>query len=270
MALALDANGASRVFIVGRREDRLKAVASEAIKGSVIPIVGDISLKESLQSVYAQVAAKTDHVDLFIANSGTLGPASAPPQGETTLQQLQQYLCGIPMEDFSRVLEVNVTGTFYSIITFLPLLDASNSRRPPPTVGVLSPPRPQIVVVSSIGGFLRAALTGYAYCASKAALNLLIKMLSTTLAKHHIRVNGIAPGVYYSELTAGIYARQDIAGCGVSDGSYPQDQIPLGRSGASEDIAGIILWMASMAGGYLSGSIIVSDGGRLSISPSSY
>ena len=92
---------------------------------------------------------------------------------------------------------------------------------------------------------------GFAYHASKASTNLVIKMLSMALAKYQIRGNGITPGPYYSEMTAGIYARQGIPGQGVSEGSFPSTFIPLTRSGAPEDIARVILWMAGSAGGYL-------------------
>ncbi|KAJ2983408.1 hypothetical protein NQ176_g706 [Zarea fungicola] len=270
MALALDANGASKVFVIGRREDKLKDVASEAINGSIIPIVGDITCKNSLQSAYEQVAAQTDYIDLLVPNSGVIGPPAGPKQGEISLSQLQNYLLDVPMEEFSDVFKVNVTGTFYSAVTFLPLLDAANSRRPPPVAGVLATPRPQIIIVSSIAGFLRVGLTGYAYHSSKAATNMLIKMLSSVLTKHNIRVNGIAPGPYYSEMSAEFYQKGGILGQGISDDSFPRTIVPLGRAGSTEDIAGMILWMAGAAGGYLNGSIIVSDGGRLGANPSSY
>lgn len=175
------------------------------------------------------------------------------------------------MKDFSDVSHVNVTGAFYTAVAFLPLLEAANQKRGPSIPGELSSPRPQIVITSSIVSFLRIGpTTGYAYHFSKAAVNLLIKMLSTTLGQHDIRVNGIAPGLYLSELTTGIFARQSVAGQGVTEGSFPRDHIPLRRAGAEEDIAGVVLWMAGRAGGYLNGTIVVSDGGRLGISPSTY
>lgn len=274
MALALDANGASKVFIIGRREHKIKDTAASAVNGSIIPVVGDISSKESLQTAYDQISSKAEYIDLLVANSGMVGPSANPPArqkgSEPTLLELRDYLWATPMDQFSEVSHVNITGTFYTAVAFLPLLEAANAKRPPPAPGVLSRPRPQIVIVSSIAGFLRVGLTGFAYHASKAAVNLLIKMLSTTLAKYQIRVNGIAPGPYYSELSASLYEKQGIIGQGVSDGSFPSEMIPLTRAGAPEDIAGVILWMAGVAGGYLSGTIVVTDGGRLGNYPSTY
>jgi NAD(P)-dependent dehydrogenase (short-subunit alcohol dehydrogenase family) len=271
MAHALDANGASKVFVIGRREQNLKYTAASAVNGSIIPVVGDIASKESLQAAYNQISSQTEYIDLLIANSGIVGPPGNPPDKSTpTLLQLQEYLWSISMEEFSNVSHVNVTGTFYTAVTFLPLLDAANQKRPSPIPGTLSPPRPQIIVISSIVGFLRVGSTGIAYHVSKASVNLLIKMLSTMLAQHDIRVNGIAPGLFHSELSVGIYERQNINGQGVSDGSFPRELIPLTRAGAEEDIAGMILWMAGAAGGYLNGSIVVTDGGRLGTSASTY
>jgi NAD(P)-dependent dehydrogenase (short-subunit alcohol dehydrogenase family) len=274
MAHALDANGAAKVFIIGRREQKLQETAALGVNGSIIPIVGDIASKESLQAAYDQIAAQTEYIDLLVANSGTVGPrgmvVSNPDGSQVTVQELREHLWTTPMEEFSQVSHVNVTGTFYTIVGFLPLLDAANQRRSPPVPGVLSPPRPQVIVVSSVAGFLRVGMTGYAYHISKAGVNLLIKMVSTMLTRHHIRVNGIAPGPYYSELSASIYEGRGVIGQGVSDGSFPPEKFPLTRSGGEEDISGLIIWMAGAAGGYLNGSIVVTDGGRIGTVPSTY
>jgi NADP-dependent 3-hydroxy acid dehydrogenase YdfG len=76
MARALDANGALKVFIIGRRERSLEETAAMAINGSIIPIKGDVTSKESLQSAYDHIASQTSHIDLLIANSGTIWPLS--------------------------------------------------------------------------------------------------------------------------------------------------------------------------------------------------
>ncbi|KAK3942746.1 3-oxoacyl-reductase [Diplogelasinospora grovesii] len=271
MTLALDANGASKVFIVGRREDKLRETAALATRGSVIPIAGDVTSKESLQAVYDQIALQTDHIDLLVANSGIMGPQPGFPPGKLTLAELQKNLSERPMEDFSQVFRVNVTGAFYTAVVLLPLLDAANTKRAPVVPGVLSPARPQIVIMSSVAGYARdASVGGVGYNSSKAAVNALIKMLSTTLAPYHIRVNGIAPGPYYSEMTAGTFGKLGLLGQGLSEGSIPAGFIPLTRSGGEEDIAGIILWLAGAAGGYVNGNIVITDGGRVAVTPSTY
>lgn len=121
MALALDANGASKVFIIGRREDKLQETASLAINKTIIPIKGDVSSKESLQAAYDSIASQTDHVDLLIANSGVMGPSARPPAAKEdgskpSLSEVRDQLWAVPMEEFSRVFDINVTGSYYTVL----------------------------------------------------------------------------------------------------------------------------------------------------------
>lgn len=278
MALTLAANNASKVFIIGRRSEALQETVSRAPKASqstIIPITGDVTSQESLAAAYETIASQTSHVDLLIVNSGVLGPpAKIIPKEDGSLPsiaELREYLWNIPMADFNKVLEVNTTGAYYTAIAFLPLLDAANKRRPSveqAQKNKLSPPLAQIIMTSSIAGYSRKVPFDFAYNLSKGAVNHLVKILSTSLTDYKIRVNGIAPGLYYSEMSAeGSFKGDDQ---GVSDGSFPKTMIPITRAGGEEDIAGLVLWMAGSSGGYLNGNITVTDGGRLSVLQSSY
>jgi NAD(P)-dependent dehydrogenase (short-subunit alcohol dehydrogenase family) len=276
MALTLAQNGASKVFIIGRRADSLQETVSLASRiGVIIPVIGDISSKESLETAYQSVASQTGHIDLLIANSGTVGPRNPPIQapdgGVPTLAQYREQLWSVSMEDMTQTMHVNVTGAHFTAVAFLPLLDAANKRRAPqvPGSGVLSPPRPQIIITSSIGGFMRRVSTGFAYQASKAAVTSLIKSLSTCLLDYDIRVNGIAPGIYPSEMTTETLAKFG-AQQGITEGEIPRDVIPLTRAGSQQDIGGLVLFMAGASGGYLNGSIVITDGGRLAAVPSTF
>ncbi|KAJ5690188.1 Short-chain dehydrogenase/reductase SAT3 [Penicillium macrosclerotiorum] len=275
MARALAINGASKIFVLGRREDALQETAAQAPDASVIPIKCDITSKDSLEAAYQAVAAQTSHVDVLFANSGVLGPKMRSPLPKAdgslpSLTEVRNELFNVPMEDFTSVLNVNVTGSYYTVLAFLPLLEAANKRRPAPEVGVLTPPTAQVVITSSIAGYIRKVPFSYAYNASKAATTHLVKMLSTGLSSYDIRVNGITPGLYHSEMASNITTDGGVQGDGISEGSFPREMIPLTRGGSEEDIAGLILWMASASGGYLNGSIMVTDGGRVSILPNTY
>ncbi|KAL5362686.1 hypothetical protein BJX96DRAFT_106295 [Aspergillus floccosus] len=270
MASVLATNGASKIFILGRREEALQETA--ALKpDTIIPVRADVSSKESLEAAHKTVAAQTDHVDLLIANSGILGPPvgkSTNPDGSpVTLSQIRDHLWSVPMEDFTKTLDVNVTGAFYTVLAFLPLLEAANKRRPAPQKNVMSPPLAQVIITTSIAGYSRLVPFSMAYNLSKAAANQLVKVLSTYFAPHDIRVNGIAPGLYRSDMSQSIFQENDQ---GVSDGSFPRAMIPATRGGSEEDMAGLVLFMASSSGGYLNGNIMVTDGGRLSQLPSAY
>ncbi|EAW13112.1 SDR family NAD(P)-dependent oxidoreductase [Aspergillus clavatus NRRL 1] len=272
MALALDANGASKVFIVGRREDKLQETAFLAVNNSIIPIKGDVSSKESLQAAYEAIASQTGHINLLIANSGVMGPEIKPPAAKEdgslpSLTEIRDKLWSVPMEEFSRIFDINVTGAYYTVLAFLPLLEAANKQRPAPEMNKLSAPTAQVVITSSIAGHIRQVPFSYAYSLSKSATTHLVKMLSTTLSSYDIRVNGIAPGLYFSEMSAESFSGGNR---GVSDGSFPRERIPLTRGGSDEDIAGLILWLASASGGYMNGSIVVTDGGRTAVHPAVY
>jgi NAD(P)-dependent dehydrogenase (short-subunit alcohol dehydrogenase family) len=127
-----------------------------------------------------------------------------------------------------------------------------------------------VIVTSSIAGFIRLALPSFSYNLSKAAVTHMVKMLATILIQYDIRVNGITPGLYHTDMSLPFYESHGVHGNGIMDGSFPRDIIPITRGGSEEDMAGVILWMAGAAGGYLNGSIVISDGGSLSVMPSTY
>lgn len=269
MARALDGNGAAKVFIIGRRADSLEQVASTAKNSTIIPVVGDVTSKPSLEAILSEVSSQVSHIDVLIANAGISGPRSNPPdksdKSPHSLAEIREHLWNTPMEDFTQTQHVNITGVFYSAVAFLPLLEAANKLRPSPSTR----PRPQIIATSSIGAFNRVPMAGFAYAASKAGVVHMMKQLATLLAKYDIRSNVIAPGLYPSELTeAGLRKR------GIEDptqeGSFERDYIPATRTGAEQDIAGTVLWLCSRAGAYVNGTVVVTDGGKLSVTPASY
>ncbi|KAL2255254.1 hypothetical protein VTK26DRAFT_3751 [Humicola hyalothermophila] len=124
----------------------------------------------------------------------------------------------------------------------------------------------QVVFTSSIAGFSRSAMSTPSYAASKAALTHLTKHSSSTLARFGIRVNALAPGLFPSELAKGLIGDRDPGKESPDDPRF----IPARRWGGDEEIAGTILYLASRAGSYCNGTILVMDGGRLAAMPSSY
>ncbi|WP_144183685.1 SDR family NAD(P)-dependent oxidoreductase [Elioraea rosea] len=140
-------------------------------------------------------------------------------------------------EAWQTVLDVNLTASFEMARDALPLLGSGGS----------------IVLVSSqIGlvGHPRAA----AYTASKAALNGLAKSLALEAAPRGVRVNAVAPGPIATPMTA--LARSDAARA-----ERLLASIPLGRFGTAEEIAHTIRFLLSPAAGFITGAIVVADGG---------
>ncbi|KAK5222243.1 hypothetical protein LTR72_006500 [Exophiala xenobiotica] len=204
MARALAVNGASKVFVIGRREGPLKETASDGPENTIIPIVGDVTSKESLQACVDQVKQYVDSVDALIANSGTSGP-SVPvmdsKQQPVPLLQLAKNMWEPTPEAVTETYAVNITGVHFTIAAFLPLLHEANLKRPQPPNRENFKPRPQIITTGSIGAVKRNPLGNLSYGPSKAGLHHLTKSLATTLVPHDIRANVIAPGFYYSEMT---------------------------------------------------------------------
>ena len=272
-ARALDANGAKAVYIVGRREDTLKEAAKNAVNGTLIPIVGDVNDKDSLLKVAERVRHEQGFINLLFANAGVLGPKHAADLGENpSIKEFQATMFKSDMKDYSFTQQVNNTAVFYTAVAFLDLLDNGNKQRNVPQDS-------QILVTSSIAGLSRHLSSSFAYSTSKAAANHLVKMLSTYFAQHqyHIRVNGVCPGLYPSEMTAGLTGTMNkFAGIKGHEGAFedahtmdPQ-RSPAGRTGSEEDFAGVILFLVSKAGAYCNGELMVTDGGRTSVLPASY
>ena len=96
------------------------------------------------------------------------------------------------------------------------------------------------------------------------------KQLAVVLIPFDIRCNTIAPGLYLSEMTQGMYKSQGKYDSHNVEGTFPKDVIPATRGGDEEDMAGVVLWLCSRAGAYTNGCVVVTDGGRMGIVPGSY
>lgn len=265
VAKALDANGAKAVYIIGRREESLKKAAAQGVNGSIIPIQGDVTSKDSLQAAADQIQKEHGFINVLFANSGIIGVSAAssglPTDRTPTVKEFKDAMWKPSIEDFSQAAHVNVSGVFYTALAFLELLDEGNKRK---NVEQKS----NIIVTSSIAGFSRRIAAGISYSASKAGTNHLIKTLATTFSPYKIRVNGIAPGMFPSEMTDGhsAFLNNDPS----KEGGVSKQVCPLERAGSEDDIAGTALFMMSKAGGYLSGNITVVDGGRMGEMPATY
>lgn len=187
MAEALSINGAAKVYIIGRREEKLREVAESS--PNIIPIVGDVTSKASLKEMAARIKAETGYVNLVIANSGIMGPLVDKLPKDPSLEQFKDYVWdNWSMEDYSSTYHVNSTAVFFTAVAFLELLDAGNKHNN--MEGVSS----QVLITASIASYIRIVVSGYAYVTSKAAAAHLMKCLATQFAPWGIRCNSLAPG----------------------------------------------------------------------------
>lgn len=270
-AKALAHNGAKTVYVIGRRLEPLKETASLAPGNVIVPIQGDVTSKESLQSIADRIKAEQGYIDVLIANAGVNGPhhstllaEAAKREGKEggekpSLASFQEAMWSPPIEDFTHALHVNCSSVFYSTLAFLPLLDAGNERRN------AGDPKSQVIILSSGAAVNRGVGAGFAYSISKTAAQHLAMMLSTYFLPYHIRVNCIAPGVVATDLTAHRFKRKEGQLELFEEGGVSEKILPAGRTGAEEDLAGAVLYLTGPAGGYVNGAVVLVDGGKLSM-----
>ncbi|OTA98768.1 hypothetical protein M426DRAFT_325721 [Hypoxylon sp. CI-4A] len=253
MTQALESNGAI-VYIIGRRKEPLEKAAATAKHGNIRTIVGDVSSKADLERAVAEIKSAIGYVNIVIANSGVTGPGmqGLPPQ--PSISDFRNHLLGWDTAELTNTYAINSTGVLNTVAAFLELLDEGNKR------GNLKQ-RSQVIATASIGGYNRTPLAGYTYGPSKAAVIHLMKMFASSLVPYNIRSNVIAPGFYPSEMTEEFISKTK---------EWPKNVVPEQRLGDPEDIAGAILFLVSRAGAYINGNVLVTDGGRLGVMPSSY
>ncbi|CAG9950268.1 unnamed protein product [Clonostachys rosea f. rosea IK726] len=261
MVKALEQNGA-KVYVVGIDKDAVENMAKEEAKhGNIIPLQGDVTSKQDLERIAALITKETGYINLLCANAGIPGPTPIKITPASTLEDIQRDLWNSDEEQFDRIFQVHLRGVYLSFAAFLPLLSAGNAK------GNVSQSS-QMIITGSIGAFGRVPLAHFAYSASKAGVTHMAKQFATAFTRHNIRFNVIAPGLYPSEMTKEIVkATEDLKR---NPEAYASQVSPLGRHGNAQDIAGCVLWLASKAGSWLSGMVVVTDGGKLSITPSTY
>ncbi|TGJ81256.1 hypothetical protein E0Z10_g7512 [Xylaria hypoxylon] len=270
MSKALASAGA-KVYILGRRVSTLEAAASS--HPNIIPLVCDVSSKDSLQSAVDNITSSVGYVNLVVANAAMIGPFKSY-DNSLSIQELRNKLFNeADMNEFTETMHVNVTGAYFTILAFLELLDAGNKNAlkggfgKPLREGSQVPlVQSQVIVTASISSYSREVASPLAYAASKAAVAHLSQHAATNLAPYQIRVNTLAPGWFDSEMAAPIMGSRDPETEGLDDPKF----IPARRFGTEEEIAGMILYLASKAGAYCNGTILNFDGGRLAVIPSTY
>ena len=221
MALALAANGASKVFILGRRQEPLDKIAQKAVcnrstsfvifeghganilkgTGNIIPVTCDVTSKESLLAAVAAVEKQTPFVNAVISNVGIIGTRRSPEANSpsSTLSTLQQDLWNTPRPEMSTVLETNIVGPYNTFLAFLFLLEAGNTHADSP--GKAGLVQSQFICTTSAASIQRQPISPDAYSASKAGLTHLTKILSTRFARFGIRVNSFCAGFFSTEAT---------------------------------------------------------------------
>ncbi|RAL13149.1 SDR family NAD(P)-dependent oxidoreductase [Aspergillus homomorphus CBS 101889] len=276
-AASLIKTGAARVYLLGRRASVLQDAAA-SLGATATALECDVTDASSISRAAAQITQETGYVDVLINNAGILGPDHKPANTASTIDELQSTLQA-NWGEWDATFAVNASAVVGVSAAFLKLLDAGNKRRGWPAGRPLAEDEPrvrdavagrahgiadddqrssQIITVASIAGLNRYITAGLAYSGSKAAAIHLSKSLAHLLAPWGIRCNVVNPGIFPSDMTAG------------SQDTYGYKQVPAGRKGSFQDVAGTILYLVGKGGAYINGNIQVADGGRLSVMPATY
>lgn len=233
--------GCSKVYISSRKAKAcdeavaaLNALPNKRPGAQAIAVPADGSRVEEIERLVAEVSKTTDHVDILFANAGA-----------TWGEKFETH----PPAAFNKVMQLNVFGVFYLIQKFSPLLTKTATKENPA----------RVIVTGSVAGLGVGTLgdnATFSYSASKAAVIHLTKNLAVELGPRHILCNAVAPGFFPSKMAGGLLELQG----GVKKF---EEASPNGRLGRAEDIAGVVVFLASRAASHLNGAVIVTDGGNL-------
>jgi len=187
MTKALAANGAKKIYIIGRRKEVLEEAASHN-PSVIIPVVGDVTSKDTLKAIASRIASETGYINLLICNSGAMGPSAGVNNREVSIAEYAAAAMSQSWDAVTSTLDINVTAVLFTAYAFLELLDAGNKNP------VAAKTKSQILITGSIAGFSKQPNQSMAYKASKAAVMHLAKNLSSELWPFDIRCNALAPG----------------------------------------------------------------------------
>jgi len=223
----------AHVLIASRKEDACFAVAEQLnsmdAPGSAEGFAGDVGTEDGIEALAKGTTERTDTLHILMNNAGITWGA---PMG------------AFPHAAWEKVMNVNVAGLFHLTQSLLPTLIATATPDDPA----------RVVNVGSVMGEAALGDGAYSYSASKAAVLHLTKIMAKELAGHHVTVNALAPGPFVSKMTAFATADEGMRDKVGAD-------VPLGRVGRDEDIAGCMQFLCGKGGSFLTGAILPVSGG---------
>ena len=235
------AHEGARVVLLGRRQDVGEALAEgiRAQGGDAAFYVCDVTDMEMVNGVRDQIVDRYGRVDALLNAAGGNMPGATIPPGKT--------LFDVQVEEFERVLNVNLTGTLIPTQAFLkPMTEAGHG---------------SIVNFSSMAAF-RPLTRVMGYAAAKAGISNLTAFLANEVATKFspsIRVNAIAPGFFLTDQNRALLTNPDDTL--TERGQDVIRQTPFKRFGKPEELCGTIQYLISQASTFVTGTVAVVDGG---------
>lgn len=204
--------------------------AADRIGGGAFAVPGNVAVEAEAQAMIAAVLKTAGCLDILVNNAGV-------PQSITGLTSF-------PVDEWQRVLDVNLRGTF--------VMSQAAAR------DMIERSQGTIINISSVTGL--AAIPGsHAYGVSKAGVAMLTQTLASELAPNNIRVNAVAPGVIAAPMLAKMGVDADRV-------AHIERRVPMGRLGQPDEIGHAVAFLASDLSSYTTGAVLPVDGGWLSFS----
>ncbi len=230
------ARAGAKVGLLARSRNKLNQVLAEIIEfgGDGIALEADVSQPQQIQSSVAELLQRWDRLDILFANAGMNG-VWAP-------------IDRLTFEDWQETIEINLSGTFYTIKCCCePLRKRGGS----------------VIITSSVNGTRMFSNSGAtAYACSKAGQVALAQMLALELAEYRVRVNVICPGMIETPIHEKT-ERRDLHQA-QEPVEFPEGKIPLtdGDPGTAEQVAELVLFLASERSSHITGTPIWIDGAQ--------
>jgi NAD(P)-dependent dehydrogenase (short-subunit alcohol dehydrogenase family) len=234
IALAMVREGA-RVVLVGRRKDRVEAVAREVHRegqGSAMVLAADVSKRAEIEHVLQETVKAFGGINVLVNNAGILHAGTA--------EQITEA-------QWDETFNINVRGLWLLSRAVLPHLRKAGGG--------------SIINVASVLG-INGVRNRAAYSASKGAVVLLTKCMAIDHGHENIRVNAICPSFVETDLTAAVLSKA------ADPDAIRRERIgvhPLGRLGQPEDLAGLAVYLASEESAWVTGATFPVDGGYLAV-----
>lgn len=221
------ANAGAKVVISSRKANVCESVRAEfAARGQeAIAVPCNVGRKEELKNLVDAVMAKCGRIDILVCNAAT-NPVFGP-------------MIDAPDDAFDKIMLTNVKSVFWLANMVLPQMAERKDGA--------------MIVISSIGALRGSSQLGL-YGTSKAAEAALCRALACEWGPKNIRVNCIAPGLIRTDFARALWEDE-------TRRKAREASTPLRRIGEPQDIGGIAVFLASTAGSYITGQMIVADGG---------
>lgn len=231
------------VYLVGRREDKLKAAEIEIdllkAPGRSVILPGDVSTKvgiERLKESYCS-ASHQDHLDVLVANAGIFRAETKKWDAALSVADLSAQMTSSSFDDWTESCAINTASPYHLTGSFLPLLAKAEHGN--------------VIITSSIAGLHHSKISSNpSYSASKAAVNHLVRIMANRVARFYIRVNAICPGIFPSEMNR------------PESGAFTSvlERMPAKRYGTEAEMGITAVFLAKCT--YIDGQLIALDGGR--------